>query len=167
MSNKEGNIVCAELGIPGVITVTDNPEYCHSKMTLIAIAQEKTRAKVRDEWDGSKKIVEWAEVVRPKFVFREDEESTVAQAIRQKEYAERVMARAENEKNKAIQACDKAEKKAAEADDRADRLFSDLKKIKDELRSARSQNQVMEKDLAKIRQSLGEIRMKEILAAVD
>ena len=169
MSNQQGAIVCAELGIPGPITVTDSPGWGHSGQTLIAIIQETTREKVRDEWmpgsDGvSRQVVEYADVVKTKYVFRMDEESAVAQAIRERDQAESAKRTAEDKQGQANLKREKADKEAVTAKKRADGLSTRLERVEADLRSARSRNQVMERDLAKLRQSLGEIKMKEILA---
>lgn len=172
MSNQEGTIVCAELGIPGPITVTDTPGRSHDGQTLIAIIQEPTRDKVRDEWvpDSSgvnRHVVEYADVVKTKYVFRMDKDSALAQAVHKRKLAESAKYTAEdNERNANIER-EKADKEAVSAKERADRLYAQLKNVEDALRSARSRNQVMEKDLAKLRQSLGEIRIKEILASQE
>ena len=83
-----------------------------------------------------------------------------------------VLKGAESEKDKAEQARHDAEKKAEKQEQeatehraRANRLNSRLEQIETDLRSARDKNQVMERDLAAVRSAIGEIRMKEILAA--
>ena len=172
MSNQQGAIVCAELGIPGPITVTDSPGWSHSGQILIAIIQETTREKVRDEWmpgsDGvSRQVVEYADVVKTKYVFRMDEESAVAQAVREREQAESAKHTAEDKQRQAEEEKVKAGVEAKDAKRRADGLSTRLERVEADLRSARSRNQVMERDLAKLRQSLGEIKMKEILATQE
>jgi len=96
---------------------------------------------------------------------REDEESALATLDRRVKSAESEKETAKRAQRKAEKNAEKHSSEAAKHEDRASRLNSRLEHIETELRSARSQNQVMERDLAAIRQAIGEIRMKEILAA--
>lgn len=166
MSNKEGNIVCAELGVPGIIRVVDNPgNHDLVNFTLVAIVQESTRIKVQDEWDPrkSEQIVQWADVVKTRFVMRLNEKSAIAEMKKEMDAADHKAQEAADKMTAAVKELDHLSDKLSIAESREHRLSSRLERVEGELRSARSRNQVMEKDLARLRQSLGEIRMQEIL----
>lgn len=166
MSNQQGPIVSGELGIPGPVIVTDTLDgRILNEYTLVAIVQETTYEKVRDEWDPTTKqqVVLWTDVTRAKYVLRKDEESAIAGMIRKVGAAQCDKNCAENAKRVAERQAEEHSRDAAKAQEQLRVVDSQLERIRNELSSSKSRNQVMENDLAKLRCSLGEIRMKEIL----